>query len=76
MPIHPGRKPNVWRIRIWANGRDYEEAFHGTKVDALEHEARMRLTLVANGRTRPERLELNQTAALSHTVPLVTDRTS
>ena len=50
MPIYPGRKPRVWRVTVDAKGKRHEEAFHGTKAEAKEHEARMRVALGARGR--------------------------
>ena len=56
MPIYPGRKPQVWRVIVTANGRNFEESFHGTRAEALEHEAHMRLAIGAHGRQTPARI--------------------
>src|SRR5580658_1408965 len=50
MPIYPGRKPRVWRVTVDAKGKRHEEAFHGTRTEAKEHEARMRVVIGARGR--------------------------
>lgn len=56
MPVYAGRKPKVYRVIVTVGDRNYEEAFHGTKSEALEHEARMRLALGAKGKERTQRI--------------------
>jgi integrase len=52
MPIYPGRRKGTHRVTVWKDGRQHEETVEGSKADALEHEARMRLELGARSRTR------------------------
>jgi integrase len=50
MPVAKGRRTGTWRVTVWATGRQHEEIFEGPRGEALEHEARMRLSLVGSGR--------------------------
>ncbi len=43
MPIYPGRRKGTFRVTVWARGKQVEETVEGSRSEALEHEARMRL---------------------------------
>jgi integrase len=43
MPIYPGRRPGTFRVVIWVRGKAVEAIFEGSKSEARDHEARMRL---------------------------------
>lgn len=43
MPIYPGRRKGTWRVTVWSHGRQSEQLIEGSRTDALEHEARLRL---------------------------------
>ena len=47
MPVYPGRRPQTWRVTIFAQGKQHEWIVEGTNKDAKGYEARMRLELEA-----------------------------
>lgn len=52
MPIYRGRRPGTLRVVVWAGGTQHEEIIEGTRSEAREHEARLRIELGARGRRR------------------------
>lgn len=55
MPIYPGRRPQTFRVVVWSRGKQHEEIFEGSKGDAKQHEARLRLALGARRRASQTR---------------------
>lgn len=47
MPVHRGRRPGTYRVRIWARGHSHEWIIPGTKGEAVAFEARKRVELRA-----------------------------
>lgn len=47
MPVYPGKKKGTHRATVWAGGRQHEQIVHGSRAQALEVEARMRISLRA-----------------------------
>jgi integrase len=45
MPVYPGRRKGTHRVTVWAGEKQHEEIVEGSRADALEHEARMRIAL-------------------------------
>lgn len=50
MPIYPGRRKGTLRVKVWSLGRWHEEVVEGSKAEAREHEARLRIELGAGSR--------------------------
>lgn len=47
MAIYEGRRPGTFRVVVWKHNRPHEEIVEGTRRQAREHEARMRVDLGA-----------------------------
>lgn len=47
MPVYPGRKKGTHRVTVWANNKQNERVVQGSRSQALEAEARMRIELRA-----------------------------
>lgn len=52
MPIYPGRRPGTLRVVVWAKGEPHEEIVEGSKTEAKDVEARMRIELRARGASK------------------------
>lgn len=55
MPIYAGRRKGTHRVTVWAQKKQHEEIFEGSKTDARAREARMRLDLKAESTRRKAR---------------------
>ncbi len=56
MPIYQGRRKGTFRVTVWKDGEQHEEIFEGSRRQATEHEARMRIELGAKSTRLKQRI--------------------
>lgn len=61
MPIYPGRRPQTYRVTVYAHGKQHEWILEGTRRDASTFEAEQRLALRAQPLSRSRAVPLFST---------------